>query len=205
MLEAMLFGHEKGAFTGASSKNVGIIRAADTGTLLLDEVSEMSLTLQAKLLRVLQERVITPVGGTAQIPVDIRILATSNRDIPAECRAGRFREDLFYRLNVFPITAEGLRDRPADILPLALSLMLRHTRSPRNLTRLSAAAIEKLKGHDWPGNVRELENVIQRALVLCDGPEIGPDHVMIDAAAAVTTAGLHTKSSEHRSTQGESP
>ncbi|MEN8892150.1 sigma-54 dependent transcriptional regulator [Planktotalea arctica] len=180
MLEAMLFGHEKGAFTGASTANVGLIRAADGGTLLLDEISEMSMPLQAKLLRAIQELAVTPVGSNRQISVDIRILATSNRNMQQECSAGRFREDLFYRLNVFPITTMALSERRADILPIALEFLVRHARDVSEIAYLAPCAIEVLEQYDWPGNIRELENVIQRALVLKTGATITRDAIMID-------------------------
>ena len=180
MLEAMLFGHEKGAFTGASTSNVGIIRAADGGTLLLDEISEMSMHLQAKLLRAIQEYSVTPVGGTRQIKVDIRFLATSNRDMQVECNTGRFREDLFYRLNVFPIATMPLSERASDILPIALEFLVRHSREVTEIPFLAPCAIAMLEDYVWPGNMRELENVIQRALVLKSGHKITAEAIMID-------------------------
>ncbi|MDG2406414.1 MAG: sigma-54 dependent transcriptional regulator [Paracoccaceae bacterium] len=183
MLEAMLFGHEKGSFTGASTANVGIIRAADGGTLLLDEVSEMSLGLQAKLLRALQEKAVTPVGGTKTINVDVRVLSTSNRNMIAECQSGRFREDLFYRLNVFPLTTIALSQRKKDILPIAIELLLRHYKDLQTLPMLADCAIERLQGHNWPGNVRELDNVLQRATVMCDGLEIMASDILFDHGA----------------------
>jgi two-component system response regulator FlrC len=166
MLEAMMFGHEKGAFTGASVANKGLFRAAEGGTLLLDEISEMPLGLQSKLLRVLQERCVTPLGVQKEIPVDVRVVATTNRDMAAEVRSNSFREDLFYRLNVFPLETLPLRDRPQDILPLAVGLLRRHTEAGSVIPWVTPEAAEVLERHDWPGNVRELENVIQRALVL---------------------------------------
>lgn len=180
MLEAMLFGHEKGSFTGASKANVGLIRAADGGTLLLDEISEMSLALQAKLLRAIQELAVTPLGGNRQIEVDVRILATSNRDMPAECHAGRFREDLFYRLNVFPVATMPLSARRDDILPIAQELLVRHVKDVAEIPLLAPCAVALLEAHDWPGNIRELENVMQRALVLKTGAIITADAIMID-------------------------
>ncbi|MEM1100229.1 MAG: sigma-54 dependent transcriptional regulator [Pseudomonadota bacterium] len=182
MLEAMLFGHEKGAFTGAAGANKGYLRAADGGTLLLDEISEMPLALQAKLLRVLQEKVVTPLGTQKEIAVDIRILATSNRDMPQEIVAGRFREDLFFRLNVFPLESLPLSARRADIPALAQAFVRRHGPGPAPL--LTASALDALATHDWPGNVRELENVIQRALVLSDGAPLEARHIMLTAAGA---------------------
>jgi len=183
MLEAMLFGHEKGSFTGASKANVGLIRAADGGTLLLDEISEMSLPLQAKLLRAIQELAVTPLGGNRQIEVDVRILATSNRDMSAECLAGRFREDLFYRLNVFPVTTMPLSARRDDILPIAQELLVRHVKDVAEIPLLAPCAVALLEAHDWPGNIRELENVMQRALVLKTGTTITADAIMIDQIA----------------------
>lgn len=183
MLEAMMFGHEKGAFTGASTSNVGVIRAADGGTLLLDEISEMSLQLQAKLLRAVQELTVTPVGGTKPIKVDVRIFATSNRNMTDECRMGRFREDLFYRLNVFPIQTQALRERPEDIAAIAYELVMRHVKDVTEMPLMSPCAVDLLMSHSWPGNVRELENVIQRALVLKDGHVITADAIMIDQSS----------------------
>ncbi|MGS4946772.1 sigma 54-interacting transcriptional regulator [Meridianimarinicoccus sp. RP-17] len=185
MLEAILFGHEKGAFTGASAPNKGIVRAADGGTLLLDEISEMPMGLQAKLLRVLQERVVTPLGAQKEVPVDIRIVATSNRDMIAEIAAGRFREDLFYRLNVFPLSTQALSQRPDDIPALAVTMIRRHCPADEQLPLLTFEACKTLMEHDWPGNVRELENVMQRALVLRIGDRITPEDIMIHAGTAL--------------------
>ncbi|AOU99699.1 sigma-54-dependent Fis family transcriptional regulator [Acidihalobacter yilgarnensis] len=166
MLEAMLFGYEKGAYTGAHEARAGKFEQANGGTLLLDEISEMDLALQSKLLRVLQEREVERLGGHRLIPLDVRVLATSNRNLREEVATGRFREDLFYRLNVFPLHLPPLRERPRDILPLASRLLRRHTGRNPNLT---PAAEHRLLAHDWPGNVRELDNVIQRALILSNG------------------------------------
>lgn len=168
MLEAVLFGYEKGAFTGAYQANPGKFEQANGGTLLLDEISEMDLGLQAKLLRVLQEREVERLGARKTIRLDVRVLATSNRDLHAEVAAGRFREDLFYRLSVFPLHLTPLRERRADILPLARYMIERRGDSNSG-TRLSAAAEQALVAHCWPGNVRELDNVIQRALILKRG------------------------------------
>ncbi|QXH58139.1 sigma-54-dependent transcriptional regulator [Pseudomonas maumuensis] len=170
MLEATLFGHEKGAFTGAIAAQAGKFEQADGGTLLLDEISEMPLGLQAKLLRVLQEREVERVGGRKPIALDIRILATTNRDLVGEVAAGRFREDLYYRLSVFPMAWRALRERPADILPLAERLLARHVAKMRHAqVRLSADAQACLRAYAWPGNVRELDNAMQRALILQQG------------------------------------
>ncbi len=179
MLEAILFGHEKGAFTGASYANKGIFRAADKGTLLLDEISEMPLSLQAKLLRVLQEKKVTPVGGQRDIDVDVRVLATSNRDMVSEVKQSRFREDLYYRLNVFPLQTKNLSERKDDIIPISLKILEKHCKED-SIPVISETAKETLLKHDWPGNVRELENTLQRALVLCSSNIIDVDSIMID-------------------------
>ncbi len=181
MLEAMLFGHEKGAFTGASSANKGIFRAADTGTLLLDEISEMPLSLQAKLLRVLQEKKVTPIGGQRDIEVDVRVIATTNRDMIEEVQEKKFREDLYYRLNVFPIETSNLSERPNDIIPISIALLKRHC-SLENIPLISKEAQNILKTYTWPGNVRELENVLQRAIVLCEDKIINQKDIMIDSS-----------------------
>ena len=180
MLEAILFGHEKGAFTGASNANKGIFRAADKGTLLLDEISEMPLSLQAKLLRVLQERKVTPVGGQRDIDVDVRVLATSNRDMANEVNQSRFREDLYYRLNVFPLQTRNLSSRKDDILPIAIKILNKHNKENKSVPFFSSTAIDLLLNHSWPGNVRELENTLQRALVLSNGNIIDEKSIMID-------------------------
>jgi two-component system response regulator FlrC len=168
MLEAVLFGHEKGAFTGAHAARAGKFEQAQGGTLLLDEISEMSLALQAKLLRVLQEREVERVGGQKSIALDVRVLATTNRCLRDEVAAGRFREDLFYRLNVFPLNLPALRERPGDIVPLARRLLAR-VGGKRPVPTLSAAARARLREYGWTGNVRELDNVLQRALILHTG------------------------------------
>ena len=180
MLEAILFGHEKGAFTGASNANKGIFRAADKGTLLLDEISEMPLSLQAKLLRVLQERKVTPVGGQRDIEVNVRVLATSNRDMALEVNQSRFREDLYYRLNVFPLQTRNLSSRKDDILPIAIKILDKHNQEGKSSPYLTLEARELLLSHNWPGNVRELENTLQRALVLSNENIIDEKSIMID-------------------------
>ncbi len=182
LLEATLFGYEKGAFTGATQSQPGKFEQAEGGTLLLDEISEMPLELQAKLLRVLQEREVERVGGHKMIKLDIRVLATSNRDMMAMVKRGQFREDLYYRLNVFPIEIPSLRERPLDIEPLSqrvLETALAGTgQSPFRMTK---AAIEKLTQHSWPGNIRELENVMQRAVILATDT-IGAEHISLPEA-----------------------
>ena len=180
MLEAILFGHEKGAFTGASTANKGIFRAADGGTLLLDEISEMPMALQAKLLRALQEKAVTPIGSQTDIPVDVRVVATTNRNMAEEIRAGNFREDLYYRLNVFPLNTVALADRIDDIVPVATFLLQRHVKGTTDMPWLDSGAIDALRGYDWPGNVRELENVLQRALVLAEDGMITAGDILID-------------------------
>ncbi len=180
MLEAILFGHEKGAFTGASSPNKGIFRAADGGTLLLDEISEMPLSLQAKILRVLQEKIVTPIGSQKDLPVDVRVIATTNRNMLEEIKKGTFREDLYYRLNVFPLATSNLRDRKDDVIPLTTALLYRHCKSVNELPWLNSSALKTLLDHNWPGNVRELENIVQRALVLCTEKEICSTDIVID-------------------------
>lgn len=190
MLEAVLFGYEKGAFTGAVRASAGKFEQAQGGTLLLDEISEMSLSLQAKLLRVLQEREVERLGGRDVIQLDVRVLATSNRLLREEVSAGRFREDLFYRLNVFPLTLPPLRERPRDILPMARHLMMRHLKSGEMLPALSPEAQARLLEHDWPGNVRELDNLLQRALILCDGERVEQCHVHFEV--------LESPSPDHR-------
>jgi len=170
LLEATLFGYEKGAFTGAQRSAAGKFEQAQGGTLLLDEISEMDLGLQAKLLRVLQERELERVGSHETIELDVRVLATSNRNLREEVAAGRFREDLFYRLNAFPLSLPPLRERPRDILPLAHSLLRRRVPAGTPVPALAPAALDRLLQHAWRGNVRELDNVMQRALVLhCAG------------------------------------
>lgn len=176
MLEATLFGYEKGAFTGAHQASAGKFEQAQGGTLLLDEISEMDLNLQAKILRVLQEREVERIGGRKAIPLDVRVIATSNRNMREEVKNHRFREDLYFRLNVFPIQCLALKDRPADIVPIAQGLVKRHClRTSRVPPSLSTDAITLLSSYVWPGNVRELENAVQRALILQSGRELSAD------------------------------
>ncbi|MBP6637186.1 MAG: sigma-54-dependent Fis family transcriptional regulator, partial [Sulfuritalea sp.] len=186
LLEATLFGHEKGAFTGAQTAQAGKFEQANGGTLLLDEISEMPLGLQAKLLRVLQEREVERVGGKKPVPLDIRILATSNRDMAAEVRAGHFREDLFYRLNVFPLEIPSLRERPGDIVPLARKILAHLAAATGRAARFAADAELGLQAYAWPGNVRELENVVQRALILDAGDVIDARSLPLPAGAQAT-------------------
>jgi two-component system response regulator FlrC len=180
LLESVLFGHEKGAFTGACAAQPGKFEQANGGILLLDEISELPLNLQAKLLRVLQEREVERVGGRNAVPLDARVIAATNRDLAAWVREGKFREDLYYRLNVFPLEIPPLRERPADIPALARHFLKRSEQLVgRGGFSLSGAALAELTGYGWPGNIRELGNVIQRAMILATDAEIGPDHLML--------------------------
>lgn len=178
LMESELFGHEKGAFTGAASRRQGCFELANSGTLLLDEIGEMPTLLQAKLLRVLEERTVRRLGSTQEIPVDVRLLAATNKDPHESVRSGGFREDLLYRLNVITIDMPPLRERADDIPLLAQHLVIqlaeRHNRPPRFLT---PGALEVLRVHDWPGNVRELRNAIERAVIICSGEEIDRHHL----------------------------
>lgn len=186
MLEALLFGHQKGSFTGASSGGEGFFRAADGGTILLDEIAEMPLQLQAKLLRVLQEREVVPIGASQPQPIDVRVVACANRDLQAEVAAGRFRADLYYRLSVFPLSTKPLAERPQDIPALAATMILRHAGTRPVVPWPTAEAVETLVRHDWPGNVRELENVIQRALLFAGGDTIEASHIVFDRPISFT-------------------
>jgi two-component system response regulator FlrC len=180
MLEAMLFGHERGAFTGAQAAHAGKFEQAQGGTLLLDEVTEMPLGLQAKLLRVLQEREVERLGGRTPIALDVRVLATTNRRLREEVSAGRFREDLYYRLNVFPLAIAPLSMRRDDVLPLAMQLLAARCKPGARIPALSADAAHLLLTYNWPGNVRELDNLLQRALILVNGPVIEPEHIQFE-------------------------
>jgi len=188
MLEAVLFGYEKGAFTGAYQATPGKFEQANGGTLLLDEISEMDLGLQAKLLRVLQEREVERLGARKTMPLDVRVLATSNRVMREEVKAGRFREDLYYRLHVFPLHLHPLRDRTADILPLAQHVLKRHCEVQTPV--LSLEAEQRLLAHRWPGNVRELDNVMQRALILRQGNVISPHDLNFEDTPAEPQAAV---------------
>ncbi len=187
MLEALLFGHERGAFTGAHESRPGKFELAQGGSLLLDEISEMDLGLQGKLLRVLQEREVERLGGKRPIALDVRVIATSNRDLRAEVQAGRFREDPFYRLSVFPLTIPPLRERLGDILPLARHFLSVHGRGIEVPELMPCAAAQLMK-HGWPGNVRELDNVMQRALILRHGRGIDGASIRLESATPVSGA-----------------
>ncbi|WP_025321683.1 sigma-54-dependent transcriptional regulator [Deferrisoma camini] len=191
LMESELFGHEKGAFTGATEARPGRFEQAQGGTLLLDEVSEMEPALQAKLLRVLQEREVERVGGRKTIPLELRVVATTNRDLPEEVRRGRFREDLYYRLQVIPIQVPPLRSRRRDILPLARHFLAAACRAyGLEEATLTAAAEKALLAHDWPGNVRELQNAVERAAVICRGGPVGPEHLFLEEAAVRPDGGI---------------
>ena len=183
LIESELFGHEKGAFTGAASRRLGHFEAAHGGTLLLDEVTELPIGIQGKLLRALQEGEVTRVGSSNAVSVDVRVIAVTNRDLRAEVAAGRFREDLFYRLNVVAVRPPALRDRAGDIPFLARHFLLKYAalhRSPAQ--EFSSEAMDRLLAYHWPGNVRELENTIQRAVILTTGPRVQPDDIVIEEA-----------------------
>ncbi|TDO98285.1 sigma-54-dependent transcriptional regulator [Marinomonas balearica] len=181
MLEAILFGYEKGAYTGAVNSQAGKFEQANGGTILLDEITEMDVGLQAKLLRVLQEQEVERLGGKKPIKLDLRIIATTNRDLASYVKEGGFREDLFYRLNVFPLKWLPIRERKGDIIPIAESLLKKHSIKMRlGEVVLMPSAQSKLESHRWPGNVRELDNVIQRALILCGGGTVQEQHIVFD-------------------------
>ncbi len=186
MLEAMLFGHQKGAFTGAGAEGQGLFRAAEGGTLLLDEIAELPLPLQAKLLRAIQEREVLPVGATKPVAVNVRIVAAANRELANEVAEGRFRADLYWRLNVMPLTCKPLAARRLDIRAITATLLLRHAAGA--FAWPTCAALDRLMAHDWPGNVRELENVLQRALLLRSGDRIDAADLAIEIAAPRRTA-----------------
>ncbi len=189
LVESELFGHEKGAFTGADARRIGRFEAADGGTILLDEIGDMAAETQAKVLRVLQERSFERVGGTKAIAVDVRVVAATHRDLEAEVRRGRFREDLYYRLRVVEIALPPLRQRPEDLAPLVERLLDQlAARLGRERRRISAAALARLARHAWPGNVRELRNVIEQAAVLAPGERIEEDDLRLGTAACEAEA-----------------
>jgi len=198
MLESILFGHEKGSFTGAMHSNDGLFRAANSGTLLLDEISEMPMALQSKLLRVLQEKVVTPIGSSKEVSVDVRVIATTNRDMSIEIEEKRFREDLFYRLNVFPISTRALKFRSLDIPAISAHMLTRNTADgDDNPKVLSNNALSRLMEYEWPGNVRELDNVLQRASILTNSSTINECDILFDsdltAKSTNTIEALHSK------------
>jgi formate hydrogenlyase transcriptional activator len=180
LITAELFGYEKGAFTGATQRHAGRFEVANHGTLFLDEIGDVSAETQVALLRVLQEREFERVGGTQSIPVDVRVIAATNCDLPAAVRSGDFRRDLFYRLNVFPIRAPSLRERPEDILLLAEYFMERYAaKMGKNIRRVDKRTAQLLESYHWPGNIRELQNVIERAMILCDAETFSVDEAWL--------------------------
>lgn len=185
MLESILFGYEKGAYTGAHQSRAGKFEQANGGTLLLDEISEMDLGLQAKLLRVLQEKEVEKLGGSTMIPLDVRVLATTNRNLREEVAAGRFREDLYYRLNVFPVAIPALKNRPGDILPLARMLLQRHSEGAA--LSFTPEAEQRMLSHSWEGNVRELENCVQRAVILASGTQVTAADIYLEDVVSVNS------------------
>ena len=188
ILESELFGHERGAFTGAAARHEGRFKLADGGTLFLDEIGEISPSIQVKLLRFLQERTFERVGGNETLKVDVRIIAATNRDLQAEVAGGRFREDLYYRLNVVNLEMPPLRARPSDLLPLATHFLLRFAReNGKAVDGFAEDAIERIGAYRWPGNVRELENIMERAVVLCDGPKLTAKHLPAGVGASART------------------
>jgi DNA-binding NtrC family response regulator len=183
VLESELFGHERGAFTGATGERAGCFERADGGTLLLDEIGEVDLDFQAKLLRVLQEGEVLRVGSDRPRRVDVRIVAATNKDLRREVENGRFREDLYFRLAVIPVHVPPLRERPDDVLPLAEFFIARHCRATGRALSLSDEARRALTAHPWPGNVRELENAIERAVVLARSDELGPEDLLLESGS----------------------
>ena len=193
MLEAMLFGHQKGSFTGAAGAGEGLFRAADGGTLLLDEIAELPLPLQAKLLRALQEREVLPVGATRPVPVDVRVIAAANRELAEEVAEGRFRADLYWRLNVMPLMLKPLAERRLDIRAITAALLLRHLRPGEPFPWPTNAALDRLSTHGWPGNVRELENVLQRAMLLRRSARIDAEDLAIEAGTLAAAAQVRSR------------
>jgi transcriptional regulator with PAS, ATPase and Fis domain len=194
LIASDLFGHERGAFTGAHQRKPGKLELAAGGTVFLDEIGELLPSLQAKLLRVLQEHTFERVGGTRTLQVDIRVLAATNRDLSRAVQAGTFREDLFFRLHVIPLTLPPLRERREDIPPLAAFFVQKHSAAlKRPGMRLSAEALECLRHYDWPGNVRELENVLERAVVLGSDEMIQPEDLALSALGVVAPRGATSR------------
>ncbi|MEN9353644.1 MAG: hypothetical protein RL318_969 [Fibrobacterota bacterium] len=200
LVESELFGHEKGAFTGALTAREGRIRQADGGTLFLDEIGDMPLEAQVRLLRVLEERMVEPVGGVRTIPVDIRVLAATHRDLRALVAEGRFREDLYFRLDVLSLHLPPLRERGQDIVLLAHALLERQ--APGRHLSFSPNALDALRAYPWPGNVREMRNVVERASILCDDKEIGPEHLMLPASGKAPALAVPAAAAERAKTDG---
>src|SRR5689334_2212732 len=205
LIESILFGHEKGSFTGASDKHLGKFQEADGGTLFLDEIGELRLDMQVKLLRALQEGEVDPVGSKRPVKVDVRIVAATNRDLGGMVREGSFREDLYYRLNVFPVTVPALRDRSGDIAPLSRHFINRFAAEEnKQVAGLTPQASQLLERFSWPGNVRQLENTIFRAVVLCDGAQLDVcDFPQIAAAMGMETATRQTSAAGSKTSESE--
>jgi DNA-binding NtrC family response regulator len=181
LAESELFGHEPGAFTGAAGRKRGLLELADGGTLLLDEINSAGPEIQARLLQFIQERVLLRLGGTRPVPVDVRLVFASNQPLRSLVEAGTFREDLYFRITVFPVRLPPLRERRDDILPLARAMLARYARElERPARRFGASAMARLDAYDWPGNIRELENLVQRAVILAPGEEVGAEHIPLD-------------------------
>jgi len=197
VLESELFGHEKGAFTGAAAARAGCFERASSGTLFLDEIGEIGPDVQAKLLRVLQDGEVLRVGGMQPLPIDVRVVAATNRVLRDEIAAGRFREDLFFRLNVIPIQLAPLRDRGEDILPLARHFLARHAAEAGRRLGFSPEAEAALAAHAWPGNVRELENAVERGVVLARGEQVGPEDLLLSEATSSPAAVLASEGTLH--------
>ncbi len=196
LLESELFGHERGAFTGAAGRREGRFKQADGGTLFLDEIGDISAGIQVKLLRFLQERTFERVGGNETLKVDVRIITATNRDLPSEAAAGKFRQDLYYRLNVVNIEMPPLRARPSDLLPLATYFLQRFANdNGKHIEGFADDAVARITAYRWPGNVRELENVIERAVVLCDGVRLTAKHLPTGVGAAATRGGIRVPGS----------
>lgn len=183
MIESILFGHKKGAFTGAYASAVGLFKEADGGTIFLDEITEMPLESQSKLLRVIQEGEILPVGATRHEKVNVRVICAANRDFVEEVKSGQFREDLYWRLNVMPVELVPLSERSADIIAISAFMMIDFQKGSDKFISLSQCCVERLKNHSWPGNVRELANILQRALVMCDGDRIEAKDLMFSGTS----------------------
>jgi two-component system response regulator PilR (NtrC family) len=191
LLESELFGYVKGAFTGANQNKRGLFEVADQGTIFLDEISEMTLTMQVKLLRVLQERSVRPVGGTTEIPIDVRVIAATNRDLDRQVAENTFREDLYYRLSVIPVSVPPLRERREDIPVLVNHFLKKYAPAAgKSILRVNAHSLSALSGYDWPGNVRQLENTIERAVALETGEELNVELPAERSKARAAAAGV---------------
>jgi transcriptional regulator with GAF, ATPase, and Fis domain len=198
LIESELFGHEKGSFTGATEKRIGKFELAHGGTIFLDEIGELPIELQPKLLRVLQEREIERVGGKGPIPVDVRIIAATNRNLQAEISAGRFRSDLYYRLNVFPVTLPPLRERTEDLMPLAMYFLQKISKKlGKSLTGVSESTKQQMLNYHWPGNIRELEHLLERAAIMATSPVISLVEPLLPEPSSVPDLAVSARPSIH--------